>query len=41
MQKMAEENAMAAWNNKHFKGTCRSCGKYVNKVADCPNEKKS
>ena len=25
MQKKMEENTVAAWNNKQFKGTCRSC----------------
>jgi hypothetical protein len=27
--------AKKKWNSKQFKGTCRSCGKYGHKSADC------
>ena len=37
----AEENVMAALNNKQFKGTCRSSGKYEHSVANCLDNKNS
>ena len=40
IKKQVEGKVLAIWNNQKFKGTCKKCGKYGNKVEHC-SEKKS